>query len=81
MHTNLILIQESYSIKCMYVNVFYEMTFYVSYSYKGGGKALSIAAYNGHVECLAALLSAGADLNIPDNVSIHLMLNLSSYTN
>ena len=57
------------------------MTLNVLYYYKDGRTALYIAAYNGHVECLAALLSAGADLNMQDKVSILLILTLSSYAN
>ena len=55
------------------------MTFHVSYPNKNGSTALCITAYNGHVECLAALLSAGADLNVQGNVSVLLIRNLSSY--
>ena len=57
------------------------MTFNVSYSYKDGGTALSMAAQEGKLDCLAALLSAGADLNTPNYVSILVILNLSSYAN
>ena len=57
------------------------MTLNVLYYYKDGRTALSAAAYNGHVECLAALLSAGADLNMQKKVSVLLILHLSSYAN
>jgi len=43
--------------------------------------ALYTAACDGHRECVVALLSAGADMNMQTNVSILIIPNLSSYAN
>ena len=55
------------------------MTLNVCNSSQNGCTALYIAAGKGKLDCLAALLSAGADLNMQNNVSVLLILNLSSY--
>ena len=58
-----------------------ELLFYFSCSCKDGWTSLKAAACNGHLECLAALLSVGADIHVQDKVSIFTIPNLSSYAN
>ena len=58
-----------------------EVHFFISSSCKDGWTALFVAVRNGHLECLTALLSAGADIHVQDKVSIFIIPNLSSYTN
>ena len=48
---------------------------------KDGCTALYIAARYGKRECVVALLSAGADINMQTKVSILIIANLSSYAN
>ena len=47
-----------------------ELLFYFSCPCKDGWTSLKAAAGNGHVECLRALLSAGADIHVQNKVSI-----------
>ena len=53
---------------------------HVSYSSKYGTTALMHAAYGNRLKCLNALLAAGADLTLQDNVSIVIFHRLSYLT-
>ena len=58
-----------------------ELLFYFSCSCKDGRTALYAAASNGNVECLQALLSAGADIHVQNKVSTFIFADRSSYAN
>ena len=58
-----------------------EVLFFISCPCKDGRTALFAAAGTGHVECLTALLSAGADIHVQTIVSILIIPNVSSYAN
>ena len=60
---------------------FTKFSFLFLKSYKNGWTALFFAADKGHVECLRALLSAGADIHVQAKVSILIFPNVSSSTN